>query len=157
MNERSAGGGLPYARAFWDRVVYQKVRALQKSVFLVTQGFPNDERFGLVDQFRRAVRSIGAQIAEAWGRRSYEKHFISKLNDAESENLETQHWIITCVDAGHMQREVAAEWMQQSQEVGRILHRMSQRAEEFCTGRETLREDCEEWYGNAPDPLLTEH
>jgi len=40
-------------------------------------------------------RSVGAQIAEAWGKRRYEKHFVSKLSDADAERLETEHWVVT--------------------------------------------------------------
>ena len=53
--------------------------------------FPKEEMFSLTDQIRRSSRSVGAQIAEAWAKRRYEKHFISKLTDAAGEQQETQH------------------------------------------------------------------
>ena len=62
--------------------------------------FPGKRIYALTDQIRRASRSIGAQIAEAWGKRRYEKHFVSKLTDADAEQLETQHWLSIAVFCG---------------------------------------------------------
>ncbi|MBC8504564.1 MAG: four helix bundle protein [Anaerolineales bacterium] len=60
---------------------------------------PKGETYSLTDQIRRSSRSIGAQIAEAWAKRYYDKHFISKLTDAEQQ--ETQHWLETALDCGY--------------------------------------------------------
>ncbi len=65
--------------------VYQEARAVATHVFEVTNGFPHEERYSLVAQVRQASRSIGAQIAEAWGKRRYPRHFVSKLSDADAE------------------------------------------------------------------------
>src|SRR5262245_39168486 len=111
--------GHPYARRFQDLIVYQKARQLQGRVFEVTKSFPRDEMHSLTDQFRRASRSIGAQIAEAWARRDYERHFISKLTDADGEQLETQHWIITSSDCGYLDRATFLELEDLCLEVGR--------------------------------------
>jgi four helix bundle protein len=47
----------------------------------------------LVDQVRRSSRSICANLAEAWRKRRYEAHFVSKMSDAESEAEETRVWL----------------------------------------------------------------
>jgi len=60
--------------------------------------FPKEETYALTDQVRRSSRSDGAQIAEAWAKRRYQKHFVSKLTDAIGEELETQHWIEAAQD-----------------------------------------------------------
>lgn len=93
---------LPFAKAFWELRVYERARDLQGGVFRASRAFPTEEKYSLTDQLRRAARSIGAQIAEAWGKRDYIKHFQSKLSDAESENNETQHWLISAVDDGYL-------------------------------------------------------
>lgn len=97
---------------------------------------------------RRAARSIGAQIAEAWGKRDYAKHFQSKLSDAESENLETQHWLITAVDDGYLTADEARPIFDASLEIGRMLASMTKRADEFCPDWKstTLKEDTAEFY-----------
>jgi four helix bundle protein len=89
---------MEHANSFKELVVYQKARDLAKSVFEITKTFPKEEMYSLTDQIRRSSRSIGAQIAEAWSKRRYERHFISKLTDADAEQLETQHWIIVAQD-----------------------------------------------------------
>ena len=83
------GGRLPYARRFDDQVVYQRARELAAEIFDVTRAFSREESYSLTDQVRRSSRSIGAQIAEAWAKRRYERHFISKLTDADGEQYET--------------------------------------------------------------------
>ena len=82
-----------HAHCFKDLLVYQKAREVAKSIFEISKNFPREELFALTDQIRRSSRAIGAQLAEAWGKRRYEKHFISKLTDADAEQMETQHWI----------------------------------------------------------------
>ena len=68
-----------YAKSFKDLRVYQKAREVSGAVFKLSKAFPKEEMYSLTDQIRRAARSVGAQIAEAWGKRRYEKHFVSKL------------------------------------------------------------------------------
>src|SRR5262245_23609007 len=98
---------LPFARSFKDLVVYQKARTLAREVFALTKRFPKEEAYSLTDQWRRAARSIGGQIAEAWAKRRYTRHFASKLTDADAEQQETQHWTITALDCGYLTREEA--------------------------------------------------
>jgi four helix bundle protein len=62
---------LPYVNSFRDLIVYQKARALSREIFELSKSFPKEEMFSLTDQVRRSSRSIGAQIAEAWAKRSY--------------------------------------------------------------------------------------
>jgi four helix bundle protein len=84
---------MEYVESFRDLEVYKFSRLLSKEIFELTKSFPKEEMYSMTDQVRRSSRSIGAQIAEAWGKRRYEKHFVSKLTDADGEQLETQHWI----------------------------------------------------------------
>ncbi|HXJ61680.1 MAG TPA: four helix bundle protein [Verrucomicrobiae bacterium] len=139
-------GGHPYARRFQDLIVYQKARQLQSRVFQLTKRFPRDEMYSLTDQFRRAARSIGGQIAEAWARRDYERHFISKLTDADGEQLETQHWIITAADCGYLDQSAVLDLEGLCLEIGRILGTMKARAAEFCPKDDTLQEVSEEFF-----------
>ena len=80
-----------------DLVAYQKAFALQQAVFETSKVFPKAEMYSLTDQGRRSSRSVGANIAEAWRKRRYQAHFVSKLTDADGENAETQHWLDTAL------------------------------------------------------------
>ena len=94
--------GLKHAESFRDLIVYQKSRQLQREILKLTKSFPREEMFSLTDQIRRSSRSIGANIAEAWAKRRYEKHFISKLTDSDGEQMETQHWIETALESEYI-------------------------------------------------------
>ncbi|MEX1238795.1 MAG: four helix bundle protein [Cyclobacteriaceae bacterium] len=85
---------MAYANNFRELEVYQLCRQLSKEIFEISKSFPREETHSLTDQMRRSSRSAGGQIAEAWAKRKYERHFVSKLTDADGEQLETQHWII---------------------------------------------------------------
>src|SRR5512136_1438723 len=97
--------GLKHAESFRELLVYQKARELQREIFLVSKEFPKDEKFSLSDQIRRSSRSIGANIAEAWGKRRYEAHFVSKLTDADGKQYETQHWIETTMECRYLNQQ----------------------------------------------------
>ncbi|MCL4530074.1 MAG: four helix bundle protein [Chloroflexi bacterium] len=99
--------GLAHAKSFRDLIVYQKSRVLTQEIFSLTRKFPKEEMFSLTDQVRRSSRSIGAQIAEVWAKRRYEKHFVSKLTDADGEQQETQHWIEVAFDCEYLSRSQA--------------------------------------------------
>jgi len=57
-------------RNYKDLVVWEKAHLLTLAVYKNTRAFPNDERFGLTSQMRRASASIAANLAEGCGRRS---------------------------------------------------------------------------------------
>ncbi|MCZ2459619.1 MAG: four helix bundle protein [Chitinophagales bacterium] len=70
-------------------LAYKKACELAKKVFHISKRFPPEERYSLTDQARRSSRSVCTNIAEAFRRKRYKDYFISKLNDAETENTET--------------------------------------------------------------------
>jgi four helix bundle protein len=123
---------LKYAASFRELIVYQKARQLSRDIFKLTSRFPKEETFSLTDQVRRSSRSVGAQIAEAWAKRKYEKHFSSKLTDADGEQQETQHWIETARDCNYLTQQEAESMLQQCAEIGRLLGGMLAKAEQFC-------------------------
>ena len=64
-----------------------------------------EERYSLIDQGRRATRSVCANITEAWRKRRYPLAFISKLSDAEAEAAESQTWLEFSVKCGYLSRD----------------------------------------------------
>ena len=88
---------------------------------------------GQADQIRRSSRSVCAQIAEAWAKRRYKKHFISKLTDADGEQQETQHWIETALDCGYITAIYSKDLLERYASVGRMLNSMINKADSFCS------------------------
>src|SRR2546427_1550573 len=73
--------------------VYRLAYTLAMEIYQLSKKFPNEERYSLTDQIRRASRSVATNVAEAWRKRRYPAAFVSKLSDAEGEAAETQTWI----------------------------------------------------------------
>ena len=145
-----------YARNFKELVAYQVGFDLSRRVFELSKAFPEDEKFSLTSQIRRSSRSIGAQIAEAWAKRKYERHFVSKLTDTDGEQMETQHWVRTAFSCGYIEKTMASALMNDLEQVGRLLQGMMDKAESFCSSSrvgETASVDCGEWQ----DPLITDN
>lgn len=152
---------LPHANSFRDLVAYQKAKALAKEIFELSKRFPREEMYSLTDQVRRCSRSIGAQIAEAWGKRLYEKHFISKLTDADGEQNETQHWLDTAADCGYINAAKRAALIAKCEEIGRVLGGMIAKSEKFCSGSPyVIRDETVEYFSKAntgsDDTLITD-
>jgi four helix bundle protein len=119
-------------RSFRDLNVYKNAREAAHAIFEISKTFPRDERYSLTDQLRRSSRAVNAMIAEAWAKRRYEAAFVSKVNDALGEATETQSWLDHAVDSGDITaaqfKELDAKW----QRIGAMLHKMTERAHDFC-------------------------
>jgi len=145
------GTQLDYVKHFRDLEVYKRQRELSRKVFLLTKRFPVEERYSLIDQIRRSSRSVGAQIAEAWGKRRYSKHFVSKLTDADAEQLETQHWSMEAFDANYLDQEQFDSVIGLCEEIGRMLNSMIRKSESFSGDEGILREGASA-YGDGDEP-----
>ena len=135
------GVQLEYVKHFKEVEVYKRQRELAKQVFLLSKDFPKEELYSLTDQLLRASRSIGAQIAEAWAKRLYPKHFISKLTDADGEQMETQHWLIEAGDCGYVDEANSKRLLALCEEIGRMLGSMMRKVERFSSRDYTLHEE----------------
>jgi len=100
--------------------------------FDLSQAFPKEESYSFTDQGCRSCRSIGAQIAEAWAKRGYEKHQVSKRSDANGEQQERQPWIDTALDCGYLTGAVRDELVDELERIGRMLPSMVAPADLFC-------------------------
>ena len=106
---------------FQDLEVYKLAIQLQQDIFRISKSFPKEETYSLTDQIRRASRSVGANIAEAWRKRRYPAHFVSKLTDSDGENAETQHWLVTAYDCGYLDQGTFQSLVRQSEDIGAKL------------------------------------
>ena len=78
---------------FDDLRVYRTAFRHAMTIFDLSTDWPKEERYALTDQIRRSSRAVCSNIAEAWSKRRYEAHFVSKLSDAEGEAAETITWL----------------------------------------------------------------
>jgi four helix bundle protein len=121
-----------HAGSFRELNVYKKAKEVSRAVFVLSKEFPREENYSLTDQIRRASRSIGAQIAEAWAKRRYERHFVSKLSDADAEQMETQHWLGEACDCNYLDDKRAEQLLSELEQIGRMLNSMMEKSHLFC-------------------------
>ena len=122
----------PYVNNYRELIVYKKAHDLATTIYFHSKNFPIEEQYSLTRQIRRSSRSVGAQIAEAWAKRNYKKHFISKLTDADAELNETEHWVTTAHTCGYISDAEKTIIINTCREVGRILGGMMAKADTFC-------------------------
>ena len=104
-----------------DLEVYKKAYAVSMDIFRESKSWPAEEKYSLIDQVRRSSRSVCSNLREAWAKRRYEAHFISKLSDCDGENSETDTWLDYARDCGYLAEEKHAELISQIIEVGKML------------------------------------
>jgi four helix bundle protein len=111
---------------------YQAAFSLQQEIFRMTKAFPKEEMYSLTDQIRRSSRSVAANLSEAWAKRKYPAHFLSKLTDADGELQETLHWLATAEACGYLMPVEASVMKEQAAAVGRQLGSMINSYNSFC-------------------------
>jgi four helix bundle protein len=104
--------------------VYQKAYDLAMRVFKCSKRFPAEERYALTSQIRRSSRSVCLNLREAWAKRRYEAHFISKLTDCDGENNETDSSLDFALDCGYISSDEHRELVELNREVGKMIGSM---------------------------------
>lgn len=110
--------------SFKKLLAYQKAFDLSMEIFELSKSFPKEETYSLTDQIRRSSRSVCANIAEAYRKRTYIKYFISKLSDSDSENSETQVWIDFSFSCNYINSNQQINLTNKSIEVGKLINFM---------------------------------
>ena len=104
--------------------VYRKAYELAMLIFRVSQRFPPEERYALTGQIRRSSRSVSLNLREAWSKRRYPAHFVSKLTDCDGENGETDTSLDFAKDCGYLAADEHTDLTTRCAEVGRMLGSM---------------------------------
>ena len=110
--------------SFRDLTVYKKAFELAMMIFEISKSFPKEEKYSLTDQIRRSSRSVCSSIAEAYRKRRYEAHFISKTSDADMENSETQVWLDFTFECKYIDKISYDDLSSRSNEIGKMLNHM---------------------------------
>lgn len=117
---------------FSDLRAYRQARDLALQLYEKSRQWPKEETYSLTSQIRRSSRAVGASLAEAWAKRRYPAHFLSKLTDSDAELQETCHWIETAVECGHLESEEADRLLRSAKEIGKMIGAMMLKHESFC-------------------------
>ena len=111
-----------------DLEVYKKAFQLAMDIFELTKRFPAEEKFGLTGQLRRSSRSVCLNLREAWAKRRYAAHFVSKLTDCDGENSETDSSLDFAKACKYITEEEHRRLVQRCAEVGRMLGGMGEQS-----------------------------
>ena len=107
-----------------ELIVYQKAYQLSMRIFEVSKRFPQEERYALTSQIRRSSRSVCLNLREAWAKRKYPAHFVSKLTDCDGENSETDSSLDYAKDCSYITKQEHQELTGLCTEVGKMLGSM---------------------------------
>ncbi len=118
-------------RYFKETTVYKKAFALAMEIFELSKLFPKEEKYSLTDQVRRSSRSVCANMAEAYRKKQYPAHFLSKLSDCDMENSETAVWIDFAFACRYIDNEIKANLLNQNDEIGKLLSHMMKNPEKY--------------------------
>lgn len=107
-----------------ETAAYRKGFELAMRIFEISKTFPKEETYSLTDQIRRSSRSVCANLGEAFRKRRYPAHFISKVSDADMENTETQVWLDFSLACRYVSKAQFEDLSLKSDEIGRLLNHM---------------------------------
>ena len=119
------------AQNFKQTKVYKMAYDQAMDIFEVTKTFPKEETYSLTDQFRKSSRSVCACLAEAYRKKLYPAHFISKVSDSDTENSETNVWIDFSHSCKYIGEDKHVTWIRRNEEIGRLLHHMLSNSERY--------------------------
>lgn len=117
---------------FKELRIYKQAFESAMNIFRMSKAWPQHEQYALTDQIRRSSRSICSAIGEAWFKRRYPRHFISKLSDASSEAAETLIWLDFARACGYIDVQTANTLEETYREVLGGLTKMMSQPEKWC-------------------------
>ena len=124
-------------RSATELIVYQRSFALAMEIFRQSKTFPPEERYALTSQIRRSSRSVPMNLREAWAKRRYEAHFISKLTDCDGENAETSTSLDFARDCGYITTQRHQYLSDETTEIGKMLGSMINDPSKFLVTKKT--------------------
>jgi four helix bundle protein len=114
-----------------ELLVFQAAFKSSMEVNSMTKLFPKEEIYALTSQIKRSSRSVSANIAEAFRKRRYEKAFIAKLSDSETEAAETQVWLDYSLECGYLPKDIYKSIYQEYDRIISMIVTMIQHPEKW--------------------------
>lgn len=118
-------------KTFLDLDIYKLSRQLAKEVFQLTLKFPPEEKYSLTDQIRRSSRSVKANIAEGWGKRTYINNFKRHLVDSNGSLEETKSWCISALDCNYISQDIFNDLFNKAEIIGGKLWKLHDTWKDF--------------------------
>ena len=118
-------------KLFKEATVYKKSFAQAMKIFEISKAFPKEEVYSLTSQIRRSSRSVCSNISEAYRKKLYPAHFISKISDSDMENSETSVWLDFALACKYIPEEVHENLMSENEEIGKLLNHMITHADNY--------------------------
>ncbi len=118
-----------------DLIVYKKAFETAMTIFELSRTFPPEEKYALTSQIRRSSRSVCLNLREAWAKRRYEAHFVSKLTDCDGENSETDSALDFALACGYISTDEHRQLAGACVEIGRMLAGLIAKADSFLVSR----------------------
>lgn len=112
------------AKSVKDTRVYKLAFELAMEIFEVSKKFPKEETYSLTDQIRRSSRSVCICLLEAWRKKIYPAHFVSKVTDSDMENSETSGWLDFSLACKYIDEFLHNSLILKNEEIGKLLHHM---------------------------------
>ena len=116
---------------FKETTLYKKAFSLAMEIFEKTKSFPKEEKYSLIDQIRRSSRSVCANLAEAYRKRQYPAHFVSKISDCDAESSETGVWLEFAFSCNYVTEMDYKILIEKNEEVGRLLNHILKNPEKY--------------------------
>lgn len=89
-----------------DTKVYKLAFDQAMEIFEISKRFPKEETYSLTDQIRRSSRSVCICLLEAWRKKIYPAHFVSKVTDSDMEEI------------------MYKKLIERNEKIGKLLHHM---------------------------------
>lgn len=119
-------------QGYKDLKVFQKAYETAMEIYYLSKEFPKEEKYSLTDQIRRSSRSVCANIGEGFRKRTYPKHFVSKLSDSDAECAETMIHLSFAKDCGYLNEENYDKLTENYVQIGKMLGSMMRSPEKFA-------------------------
>lgn len=114
---------------FTELKVWRRAHAVTLDVYRLTKSFPNDDRFGLVSQLRRAAASVPTNIVEG-SKREHASDYARFLNIAQGSAVEVEYLLMLSKDLGYLEADAARRLARALDDIARMLHGLRQRVQE---------------------------
>ncbi len=111
--------------------VYKLTFELAMEIFDISKKFPKEETYSLTDQIRRSSRSVCICLLEAYRKKRYPAHFVSKVTDSDMENSETSGWLDFALACQYIDNLVYSRLTAKNEEIGRLLNHMINNPEKY--------------------------